>query len=108
MKIPYDQIIAKANKRKELLQELEQLLPALKEQIEVTLGSSNALGPIARRTKSVLDLLDAEGRGLLPEDAVRPVEFYCNKVLALYGTDRLQDSYHTLTPRQALDKLLEN
>lgn len=108
MKIPYDQIIAKANKRKELLQELEQLLPALKKQIDFTLCDDNALGPLAKRVKRVIELLDAEGRGLLPADTEGPLVHYCNKVLALYAYISKLDSYHTLTPQQALDKLLEN
>ena len=105
MNINYDDIITKANERKNTLKEFEAATVDLD---FVLKDAAGVYTEALQRYKQACDRLDAEAHKMLPDNAPHLLNRWVNDVLnsqsqfiRVYGS-----SGYTTTPQQALNKLL--
>jgi hypothetical protein len=99
--IPYDEIIAKANARKEALQRYDAALHDFVHH----LPQLHAVIGVMRELKAAVGSLDAESRALLGAEPVYALNQWVDALLVHYDHRETRNSYRMLSPSVALVNL---
>ena len=103
MNINFEDIITKANARKEALKEFEQAVMRLD---DVLNDEANTYGQALLRYKRAYAALDTEAHSLLPERAAHDLAGWVSSMLQGHSYFRIKSSQST--PEQALRSLISS
>lgn len=99
--IPYDEIIAKANARKEALQRYDAALHDFVHQLPQLHAAVGAMKDL----KAAVGSLDAESLALLGAEPVYALSQWVEALLVHYDHRATRNSYRKLTPNEGLANL---
>ena len=99
--IPYDEIIAKANARKDALQRYEAALHDLVHHLPQLQAAVGAM----RDLKTAVSSLDAESLALLGDEPVYALNQWVDALLQRYDHRTTREAYRKLTPNEGLANL---
>lgn len=99
--IPYDEIIAKANARKEALQRYDAALHDFVHH----LPQLHAVIGVMEELETAIKAMDAEAMNLVGTESLIVLRLYINKVVSAYRSNNERDSYRHITPQGAFELL---